>query len=75
LPARHAPEDALAERIKELGGLGFKSFDALHVASAEALGAEALVTCDHRFLATARRHASLLKVRVVSPIDLAREIL
>jgi hypothetical protein len=55
--------------------LGFKNFDALHLASAELLGADALGTCDDRFLATARRHASALNVRVASPIDLIREIL
>src|SRR5206468_7363573 len=32
-----------------------------------------LCTCDDRFLAGARRHASLLRLRVVNPIDLARE--
>ena len=71
----NAPAVPLADRTKELIALGFKSFDALHLASAEVLGAEALCTCDDRFLAAAARHASLLKVRVVNPIDLAREIL
>ena len=75
LPRLDAPEASLAERTRHLIGLGFKSFDALHVASAEALGAETVSTCDDRFLAAARRHASILRVRVVNPIDLAREIL
>jgi len=68
-------DSSLADRTKELIALGFKNFDALHTASAELLGATALCTCDDRFLAAARRHASILKVRVVNPIDLAREIL
>jgi hypothetical protein len=55
--------------------LGFKSFDALHVASAELLGADAIATCDDRFIAAGRRHSAILKVRVVNPLDLAREIL
>ncbi len=75
LPLRDAPVASLADRIDELIALGFKSFDALHVASAEVLGADALATCDDRFLSAARRHASLLKVRVVNPVDLAREVL
>jgi predicted nucleic acid-binding protein len=75
LPLRDVPPAPLADRTKELIALGLKNFDALHVASAEALGADALSTCDDRFLAAARRHASLLKVRVVNPVDLAREIL
>src|SRR5262249_50966765 len=69
------PERALGDRTAELMALGFKNFDALHVASAELLGAEVLSTCDDRFLATARRHASILKVRVLNPIDLTREIM
>lgn len=75
LPLLDAPAASLAGRTKELIALGFKSFDALHVASAEVLGADALSTCDDRFLAAARRQASLLKVRVVNPLDLAREVL
>jgi predicted nucleic acid-binding protein len=75
LPLRDAPVVALEGRTKELMALGFKNFDALHVASAEVLGADALSTCDDRFLAAARRHASHLKVRVVNPLDLAREVL
>jgi predicted nucleic acid-binding protein len=75
LPPLEAPDSTLGERTKELIALGFKSFDALHTASAEVFGAEALCTCDDRFLAAARRHATILKVRVVNPIDLAREIL
>ena len=65
----------LIDRTNELIALGFKSFDALHVASAEVLGAEVLCTCDDRFLAAASRNTAGLKVRVVNPIDLAREVL
>lgn len=75
LPSLEAPQTFLANRTKELIALGFRGFDALHVASAEAVGAEALATCDDRFQAAGKRHASTLKVRVVNPIDLAREIL
>jgi hypothetical protein len=75
LPSLNAAEDGLANRVKDLITLGFKNLDALHLASAELLGTDALGICDDRFLATARRHASALNVRVVSPIDLIREIL
>src|SRR6516164_3932079 len=59
LPKLDAPAAVLAGRTKELIGLGFKSFDALHVASAEAVTAEAFCTCDDRLLAAARRHAAV----------------
>src|SRR5438477_9384557 len=62
-----APAARLGERIKELISLGFKNFDALHVASAELLHADVLCTCDDRFLAAARRHAGILRIRVMNP--------
>ena len=75
LPPIAAPDATLANRIKELMALGFKNFDAMHVASAESCAAEVLCTCDDQFLAAGGRHAADLKVRVVNPIDLAREVL
>jgi hypothetical protein len=75
LPPLNVPDAPLGGRTGELTALGFKSFDALHIASAELLGADAFCTCDDRLLAAARRHASALPVRVVGPIDLVREIL
>jgi hypothetical protein len=75
MPAAPAPTKAMENRTKELVALGFKNFDALHLASAEQLGAEVVSTCDDRFLAAAKRHDAVLKVRVTSPVDLAREVL
>jgi predicted nucleic acid-binding protein len=75
LPRRQPLQASIDERTRELIALGFKGFDAIHVASAELLGAAAMCTCDDRLLAASRRHASLLKVRIVNPIDLAQEIL
>ena len=75
LPLLNAPDVPLADRTRELTARGFKSFDALHVASAELLGADVLCTCDDRLLAAARRHASALKVRVAPPIDFVQEVL
>ena len=65
----------LQARTAELIRLGFKSFDALHTASAEQAGAGALATCDDRFLAAGGRHAGSLKVRIVGIVDLAKEML
>jgi len=43
------------------------------VASAEAGGADRLVTCDDQFLKIARRHADKIKVTVTDPLRLASE--
>ncbi len=68
-------DDVLKARTTELMTLGFKSFDAFHLASAEAGRVEAFATCADRLQATANRHAAKIRVRVVNPVDLAREVL
>jgi hypothetical protein len=67
-------DEALVGRTAELMALGFKNFDAFHLASAEAACADVFVTCDDRLLAAARRQAASLRVRVASPLELAAEI-
>lgn len=60
-------------RAKELEKRGFKAFDALHIACAEAAKVDYLCTCDDRMLKKARRQADL-SVKVVAPLDLAQEL-
>jgi len=67
--------EALQKRTAELIGLGLKNFDALHVASAEQAGADALGSCDDRLLAMGARSRDRIKVRVVGIVELAREVL
>jgi hypothetical protein len=74
-PLLDLPGASLQRRTAELIELGFKNFDAFHLTCAELGRAEAFCTCDDRLLATALRHAALLKVRVMNPIDLVREVL
>jgi hypothetical protein len=75
IPLATSTDESLKLRTIELMNLGFKNFYAFHLASAEAASAEAFATCDDRLQATAKRHAANLKVRVVNPVDLAREVL
>ena len=55
-------------RALELEQLGFPGMDALHVASAEAGGADVLLTTDDRLLHVARRHANLLRTKIANPL-------
>ena len=55
--------------------LGFRNFDALHVAYAEIAGADVLATTDDRLVDLGRRHAAHLRVRVVDVVRLAAEVL
>lgn len=57
----------LVTRARELESHGLRGLDALHVASAEALAADLLVTTDERLLRRARRAGSRIRTRVVPP--------
>lgn len=67
-------DDEVRRRGNELEKRGFRAFDALHLASAEASGAGFLCTCDDRFLKKAGKQKDL-RIRVVSPLQLAEEVL
>jgi predicted nucleic acid-binding protein len=60
----------IEERAEQLVQGGLQPLDALHVASAESLKADVLLTCDDRFIKAARRLAAQLKVKVLNPIEL-----
>jgi len=69
---RRAHETILAgakeiARSEALESLGFKHYDALHIACAESGGADVLLTTDDRMLRLAKRHSAQLHVRVENP--------
>jgi predicted nucleic acid-binding protein len=57
----------IESRVLELAQLGFKQYDALHIACAEAGNANILLTTDDRMLRLATRYKDLLEVRVENP--------
>lgn len=61
-------------RAGMLEALGFKAADALHVAAAEAHGADVLLSCDDRMCRLARRHRPRLHVTVANPVEWLAEI-
>lgn len=58
---------AVADRARALERLGLRGLDALHVASAEAGGADLLITTDDRMIRRAARAVRDLRVRLVTP--------
>jgi predicted nucleic acid-binding protein len=64
---------SIEQRAKELEDRGFKGLDALHVAAAEAEHVDYFCTCDDRLLKRARSQSDLM-LKVVSPLELAQEI-
>ncbi len=61
-------------RVTELEVLGFKRFDALHIACAESGDADILLTTDDRMLRLAKHYQSHLRVRVENPHTWLQEI-
>jgi len=55
------------ERADELTEAGLGTADAVHVADAEALDADVLLTCDDRLIRRCRRTSERLSVRVENP--------
>jgi predicted nucleic acid-binding protein len=66
-------EDKMVERAVELQALGFKAFDALHLACAESGGADVFLATDDRLLRQASRIADRLLIRVENPLIWLRE--
>ncbi|MCY3551580.1 MAG: PIN domain-containing protein [Candidatus Poribacteria bacterium] len=61
-------------RGQELEVLGFKWFDALHLACAESSQADVFLTTDDRLIRTSNRVRALLQVRVENPYTWLQEI-
>jgi hypothetical protein len=74
-PVFSLPDDQLVTRTKELMSLGFKSFDAFHLSSAELCRADVFATCDDALMARAKSQLGALRVRVANPVDLVLEVL
>jgi predicted nucleic acid-binding protein len=69
-----AHDKAIEKRAVDLRKLGFKEFDAYHIAAAEMAGCDRLVTCDDDFLKAARRNAAKIGVTVTDPIRFVSEV-
>ena len=61
-------------RAERLAALGFGPVDALHVACAEAGGADVPLTTDRQFLGAVMRAADLIAVRVANPLPWIEEV-
>jgi predicted nucleic acid-binding protein len=64
---------AMFARAAKLESLGFKPADALHVAAAEPLKVDVLLSCDERLCRRALARRSQLKVRVAKPLTWLKE--
>lgn len=66
----------VASRVMEtaarLQDEGFGGYDAIHLACGIQAEVEAFVTTDDRLVRLATRHAGVVRIRLVNPVDLAR---
>ena len=65
----------IASRARELQAAGYGAFDSLHLACAEAVDAEVLLTTDDRLLRKASRGDGRLRVAVRNPLSWSQESL
>jgi predicted nucleic acid-binding protein len=61
-------DDEVIGRAKELNKMGFKSFDAFHIACAEKGQADILLTTDDHLLKKATSQGQSIKVRLENPL-------
>jgi predicted nucleic acid-binding protein len=70
-----ALSDEIGERARTLRGQGLRDLDALHLASAETVGAGVLVTTDDRFVRAATGLQPASSVQVKNPVVYEMEVL
>jgi predicted nucleic acid-binding protein len=67
--------DVAITRAQELKALGFRTYDALHLACAEQATVDIFLTTDDRVLRIATRHTAQLQGRVANPLDWLLEVI
>ncbi|MEB3214863.1 MAG: PIN domain-containing protein [Nostocales cyanobacterium 94392] len=65
----------LEERTSELQKMGFSSYDAAHIASAERSQADIFLTTDDRLVKKARKNAQLINVNINNPVQWLAEVI
>lgn len=66
--------DSIRGRSRQLQSLGFRPADALHVAAAEELVADILLSCDDKLCKLGKRHQELLRIKIANPVTWLEEI-
>jgi len=62
-------------RANELEKLGFKSFDAIHIACSESENADVFLTTDDKLLENAKREKDHLNIQIANPLSWLTEII
>lgn len=70
-----AIDDEIERRALELEKLGFRSFDALHIACAEKGEVDVLLTTDDDLLRKALQKSDVLKIKLENPVRWLMEVI
>ena len=62
-------DDKIKQRAEEITRIGFKPFDALHIACAEAAQADVFLTTDDQLLSKAKKNQGKINVIVENPVS------
>ncbi len=65
----------IISRAKEIRKFGMKTYDALHVASAEVGKADIFLTTDDNLLAKLKKHADQINVKTDNPLSWIKEVI
>lgn len=68
-------DNKLIERAKEIQTMGIRTYDALHVASAETAKADVFLTTDDNLLKKLKRFSNELEIRIENPLVWIKEVL
>jgi predicted nucleic acid-binding protein len=66
--------EQVRQRARQLAVAGYGVFDALHLAHAEEMQVDVLLTTDDRFIRQVRRRLGSPSVRVVNPVEWIKEV-
>ena len=67
--------EPILDRAKQIQQLGVKSYDALHIACAEAAKADIFLTTDDKLLKKMRQFNDRINVKVDNPLNWIKEVL
>jgi hypothetical protein len=67
--------DVAIARAQERKAMGFRTYDALHLACAEQATVDIFLTTDDRVLRIATRHTAQLQIRVANPLAWLLEVI
>jgi len=67
-------DDKIKQRSQEIMRIGFKPFDSLHLACAEAAQADVFLTTDDRLLSKAKKNQGKINVIAENPVSWLMEV-